>query len=194
MNKTEKELNPKQAAFCREYIKDCNGKQAVIRAGYSAKNAEVKAAQLLRIVNVKKEISRLLGELLQEAKIPLEKRIFEYWMVRAFYDITEIVDLKGALKLTEDQLREKGLQVCIDSINRKLNAQGREIITYKFADKDAAVEMLQKYIRMIREEITITEDTHLIDLRNLLLERANKSPKEKERLIAELEKATGDPK
>jgi phage terminase small subunit len=194
MNKNEKELNPKQAAFCREYIKDCNGKQAAIRAGYAPKNAEVKAAQILRIVNVKKEISRLLGELLQEAKIPLEKRIFEYWMVRAFYDITEIVDLKGALKLTEEQLREKGLQVCIDSINRKLNAQGQEIITYKFADKDAAVEMLQKYIRMIREEITITEDTHLIDLKNLLLERADKSPQEKERIIAELEKATGNSK
>ena len=151
-------LNPKQAAFCREYIRDCNGRQAAIRAGYAPKTAEVMAAKLLRIVKVKTEISRLLGELLAEAKVPLEKRIFEYWTVRAFYDITEIVDLRGNLRLSEAELRERGLQVCIDSINRKVNAQGQEIITYKFADKDAAVEMLQKYIRMIREELTISGD------------------------------------
>jgi phage terminase small subunit len=149
-------LNPKQAAFCREYVRDCNGKQAAIRAGYAPKTAEVRAVQLLRILKVKDEISRLLDELLAEAKLPLEKKIFEYWTVRAFYDITEIIDLAGSLKLTEAQLRERGLHVCIDSINRKVNSQGQEIITYKFADKDAAVEMLQKYIRMIREEITIS--------------------------------------
>jgi hypothetical protein len=79
-------------------------------------------------------------------------------MARAFYDITEIIDLNGTLKLTEEELREKGLHVCIDSINRKTTARGDIVITYKFADKDAAVEMLQKYIKMIREEITLTGD------------------------------------
>jgi phage terminase small subunit len=151
-------LNPKQAAFCREYVTDCNGKQAAIRAGYAEKTAAITATKLLIISNVRDEISRLLGELLREAKVPLEKKIFDYWMVRAFYDITELIDLNGNVKLTEEELREKGLYVCIDSINKKVNAQGETIITYKFADKDAAVEMLQKYIKMIREEITITGD------------------------------------
>ncbi|MDR2134607.1 MAG: terminase small subunit [Treponema sp.] len=163
-SKAGQKLNDKQAAFCREYVRDCNGNQAAIRAGYAAKNAGQTASKLLRISKVREEISRLLGEILQESKIPLEKKIFDYWTVRAFYDITEIVGLDGKVKLTEEELREKGLEVCIDSINRKVNAQGEETLTYKFADKDAAVEMLQKYIKMIREEITLVGDLPIIKI------------------------------
>ncbi|MDR1240018.1 MAG: terminase small subunit [Treponema sp.] len=157
-------LNDKQAAFCREYVKDCNGAQAAIRAGYAPKNAEVTAAKLLRLVKVRDEISALLGELLQEAKIPLERKIFDYWMIRAFYDITEIISVNGVMKLSDEELRAKGLHVCIDSINQKVSAQGETIITYKFADKDRAAEMLQKYIRMIREEVTIKGDIPVIKI------------------------------
>lgn len=46
-------LNPKQAAFVKEYLVDRNGKQAAIRAGYSEKTAKEQAARLLTIVNVK---------------------------------------------------------------------------------------------------------------------------------------------
>lgn len=40
-------MNPKQAAFVREYLVDCNGTQAAIRAGYSPRTANVQAAELL---------------------------------------------------------------------------------------------------------------------------------------------------
>jgi phage terminase small subunit len=41
-------LSFKQAAFVREYLKDFNGTQAAIRAGYSEKTAESQASTLLR--------------------------------------------------------------------------------------------------------------------------------------------------
>ena len=59
---TERPLTNKQLAFCREYVKDSNGKQAAIRAGYSAKTAEVKASQLLRLVKIKQETGRIQAE------------------------------------------------------------------------------------------------------------------------------------
>jgi len=40
-------LTPKQSRFIEEYLIDLNGKQAAIRAGYSAKTAEVQASRLL---------------------------------------------------------------------------------------------------------------------------------------------------
>ncbi|MFM9917854.1 MAG: terminase small subunit, partial [Rhizobacter sp.] len=43
----------RQAAFVAEYVKDFNGRQAAIRAGYSAKTAEQAASRLLRAVKVK---------------------------------------------------------------------------------------------------------------------------------------------
>jgi LPS O-antigen subunit length determinant protein (WzzB/FepE family) len=74
-------------------------------------------------------------------------------MKRAFYDVTGIIDLNGNLQITGEELREKGLDACIDSINKKTDAQGREIITYKFADKDRAADMLQRYIQMIKDPV-----------------------------------------
>lgn len=41
------ELTPKQAAFVREYLKDHNGTQAAIRAGYSKKTAKEIATENL---------------------------------------------------------------------------------------------------------------------------------------------------
>jgi len=186
------ELNEKQRLFVIEYLKDFNATQAAINAGYSKKTARSIGQENLTKPDIQAEISRQVGELLKQAKIPLEKQIFEFWMKRAFYDITEIVDLNGTLKLSEQELRAKGLHVCIDSVNKKINAQGKIMIVYQFADKDKAVEMLQKYIQMIREQpITIKDDRQMVDLSNLLLGQKT-DPKERERIIAELEKATGN--
>ncbi len=54
------ELSPKQDMFCREYLIDLNATQAAIRAGYSAKTANVKGAQLLAIVSIQNRIAELL--------------------------------------------------------------------------------------------------------------------------------------
>ena len=187
------ELNEKQRLFVIEYLKDFNATQAAINAGYSKKTARSIGQENLTKPDIQAEISRQVDKLLKQAKIPLEKQIFEYWMKRAFYDVTEIIDLEGGgIKLTEEELRAKGLHVCIDSINKKLNAKGETVMVYQFADKDKAVEMLQKYIQMIREQpIEITDDRRqLVDLKNLLLTQSKNDPKERDRIIAELERVT----
>ncbi|RPH76590.1 MAG: terminase small subunit, partial [Nitrospiraceae bacterium] len=45
-------INPKRQRFIEEYLVDCNGKQAAIRAGYSEKTAEVQGSQLLSMLKV----------------------------------------------------------------------------------------------------------------------------------------------
>ena len=65
-------LNPKRQRFCEEYLKDSNGTQAAIRAGYSAKTAEVQASQLLSILNVKEHIAGLRAELSAEMEMSRE--------------------------------------------------------------------------------------------------------------------------
>ena len=56
---SETPINPKQAAFCCEWIIDHNGTQAAIRAGYARKGARVRAVRLLSKDNIKTEIARL---------------------------------------------------------------------------------------------------------------------------------------
>lgn len=52
----------RQIQFAQEYVVDFNGKQAAIRAGYSAKSAEVTACKMLRTAKVRSEIERLLAD------------------------------------------------------------------------------------------------------------------------------------
>lgn len=51
-------LNPKQAAFVREYVRDFNACAAAIRAGYSRKTAKSQGQRLLTNVDIQTAIKR----------------------------------------------------------------------------------------------------------------------------------------
>ena len=53
------ELNEKQKIFCQEYMKDLNGTQAAIRAGYSEKTARSIGNRLLTNVDIQAYIQEL---------------------------------------------------------------------------------------------------------------------------------------
>ena len=52
----EAALNPRQLAFCREYVVDYSGTQAAVRAGYGPKNAQNQAFCLMAYKSVRKLI------------------------------------------------------------------------------------------------------------------------------------------
>jgi len=71
------ELTAKQKQFCIEYLKDFNGTQAAIRAGYSKDTANEQSSRLLINVNVKKKIQKLADEILgNDIKFILENVYF----------------------------------------------------------------------------------------------------------------------
>lgn len=55
-------LTDRQELFCREYLVDLNATQAVIRAGYSPKNAGYCGSHLLDNPDVKNRIAELMDE------------------------------------------------------------------------------------------------------------------------------------
>jgi phage terminase small subunit len=65
-------LSPKRQRFVDEYIVDCNGTQAAIRAGYSAKSAQEQAAQLLSILIVKQAIEEKLAVIRKENELTVD--------------------------------------------------------------------------------------------------------------------------
>lgn len=73
MGSPDKKLTDQQELFCREYLKDTNGKQAAIRAGYSEATAEVKASQLLRIVKVRARVDELMDKRSAKLEITADK-------------------------------------------------------------------------------------------------------------------------
>lgn len=65
-------LNPKRRAFIVEYLKDFDGKNAAIRAGYSPRNAASTACNLLKIPTISKQIDEYLDNLKMDATEALQ--------------------------------------------------------------------------------------------------------------------------
>ena len=65
-------MNAKQKRFVEEFLIDLNGKQAAIRAGYSARTAEVQASRLLSNAKVKAAVDAAKAQRSKETKIDAE--------------------------------------------------------------------------------------------------------------------------
>ena len=75
-----KPLNDKQKAFCREYVRDWNGKRAYMAAYPDAKekSAEAAASRLLSNVKVQEHIEYLKGNIEELLGISKAKVVEEY--------------------------------------------------------------------------------------------------------------------
>lgn len=60
-------LNEREKVFCREYVKQGNGQQSALKAGYAKKSARQTASRLLTRRNVQQEIARLSQKREQKA-------------------------------------------------------------------------------------------------------------------------------
>ncbi len=65
-------MNAKQKAFITEYMKDKNGTQAAIRAGYSERSAYSQASDLLKIPEIMQEIEARQNAAMAAAGITAE--------------------------------------------------------------------------------------------------------------------------
>jgi len=157
-------LTPKQMRFVDEWLIDFNGKQAAIRAGYSAKTAEATAARLLRNVKVQAEISRRQKDLQRRTEISQDRVVKELARI-AFADATDyacvetltyenedgtvspvqIVSPKDTDTLSDDQ------RAAIAGI--KHGANGIEV---KLHDKIKALELLGRHIGMFNDKLSLS--------------------------------------
>lgn len=70
-------LTKKQRKFADEYLIDCNGTQAAIRAGYSPKTANEQAAKLMANKKISTYISNKLDEMSSE-RLADAQEVLEY--------------------------------------------------------------------------------------------------------------------
>jgi phage terminase small subunit len=86
-------MTAKQEAFAIEYLKDKNGTQAAIRAGYSKKTAASIAYELLEKPDVKEFIGQKQEEAAKNAEVHVD------WIVQQYKEIAQNVLAKDADKL-----------------------------------------------------------------------------------------------
>jgi phage terminase small subunit len=159
-------LTKQQELFCHEYIKDRNGTQAAIRAGYSAKTAGALAYQLFKNIYIKGRVNQLISAELGNIDATAA-RIKRELTNLAFINIADAYDQNGALKPFEDMPVELQRAILAVESEELFDGQGknREQIGYtkriKLTDKLKALEMLGRHQKMFTD---ITEHKGLENL------------------------------
>lgn len=132
-------MRPQIAKFCLEYLKDGNGKQAAIRAGYSEKTAGSQAHDLLKRPDVKEKVGAKVQKTMDNLEISVD-RILKERARLAFYDPGDIalanIKKPGDIaKLPEDVRRAIS--------GWKWDKEGRLVLL--MAGKDASLTALERH-------------------------------------------------
>jgi phage terminase small subunit len=159
-------VTPRQKAFVDEYLIDLNGAQAAVRAGYSAKTAEVQGSRLLGNAKVAIAITAAKAARSERTKVDADwvlSRLHE----EAEADVNDLYDpVTGQVKPIKDWplIWRKGLVAGIESYPEKIgeDEDGKPIFgtgyKLKMSDRARRVEMLGKhvYVSAFREQIDHT--------------------------------------
>lgn len=98
---TKETLTPKQHRFCIEYLKDRNGKEAAIRAGYSPNAAAQQAYELLKLPKVRLMIDAEQQDSLDRVRVDAD------WIKRRLKEEAEDMDNSGGERIRALELLGK---------------------------------------------------------------------------------------
>ena len=141
--------NPRYELFCQEYMKDLNGTQAAIRAGYSEKTAVVKSSQLLTLVNISERISELMQERQQRTQVTADMVIAELAKV-AFHNVQDFVN--GGNSILELKHLDREKVAAVSAVKTTMKADGDLVSEVKFHDKIAALEKLGRHLGVFEKD------------------------------------------
>lgn len=157
-------LTKRVAKFVEEYVKDFNGRQAAIRAGYSPNGAEVTASRLLRNPNVRAVLAPDLtkrveerAEAINRMELSVERTRLEIARL-AYFDPRKMFDKSGnPIPLHE---LDDDTAACINGLDVLEEYEGsgddRRLIghvkKYKVADKNSALEKASKILGLFEQD------------------------------------------
>lgn len=169
-------LTPKQNAFIGEYLKDLNGTQAAIRAGYSAHTAESQAARLLGNVKVRTVLDEALKRRAARTEVKADDILRELARV-ALTDIGQAFDDEGRLRPLKDIPEDVRRAIAGIEVEELYEWENKERVNIgrvrkvKFWDKTRGLELLGKHFKLYTEKI---EHSGSLTLEQLVLESMKK--------------------
>lgn len=154
------DLTDKQEIFCLEYLKDLNGKQAAIRAGYSEKTAQEHSSRMLTNVKVQARIQVLKEKRAERCEITADMILNELAAI-GFSKITDYLKVED-IEDEEGNSTKKTLRVVTifktDEVDAKKSLaiseirQTKEGISLKVHDKIKALELIGKHIGFFEKD------------------------------------------
>lgn len=145
-------MTAKQERFCIEYLKDQNGTQALIRAGYSPKGAKVTACQNLKNPEIWAYIAKELAERKRRAELTKDKVIEEIKKI-AFSNIKDFVNGGNAI-LELKYLDEEKTGAVQGVKTQTITTKGQTFVNQeiKLYNKLDALEKLAKHLGLYEED------------------------------------------
>jgi len=155
-------LTPKKRKFALEYLKDLNGAQAAIRAGYAKNAAKEQAARLLTDANVKEIIEREQAKHAEKSGITIERVLAEYAKI-GFADIRKVFDKDG--EVLHPQEMDDDIAAAVTSVDVTTITSGRKdskVISkthrVKLSDKKNALDSIARHLGMFKDSVELKSD------------------------------------
>ncbi|SRR5579885_103643 len=148
-------FRPRVEKFITEYLKDLNGTQAAIRAGYSTKSARYQASKLLRNVAVSQAI-RLRFDIELKANHASIRRIVRELSLIAFCDPGQMLDEDGRLRPLSEispELRHGILGLTVTESRSGNDDKNVRVVQRVRFDKLTALNLLVRHYGMLTDRL-----------------------------------------
>lgn len=153
-------MSPRRVRFIDEYLKDRNGKQAAIRAGYSPASAESQASRMLKDPEVEKRVGELVAKASKRSLLTVE-RVQEEIARIAFADPRNLVNEAGQLRALHELDADTAAVVASIEVEDLFEGKGeaREHVgtlrKVKTWDKTKALDMAGRHLGMFKVEVDV---------------------------------------
>lgn len=143
----------RQVRFVLEYLKDLNGTQAAIRAGYSPRHACVEGSRLLANPRVKEAIERAEEQAQARTQVTIDHILRELARV-AFADVTEVAYFEnGKLVIRDTAVLERDTRCAIAELSESTGrTHSRKV---RMHDKLKALELLGRHLGMFKDKVDV---------------------------------------
>lgn len=154
-------MTPRQQRFVEEYLKDLNGTQAAIRAGYSEKTANEQAARLLAHVSVRAAVDEALEKRKERSGIDADyvlKKLVEI----AEMDVLDIMTDDMSLKPVSQWPKVWRQYLSGFDLAEMFEGRGdeREMVgilkKIKWPDKTKNLELLGRHFGMFKDKVEVS--------------------------------------
>lgn len=145
-------LTQKQRSFCLEYIKDKNGTQAAIRAGYSKKTAMQIAEQNLRKLEIQHFVKNLLDEIAERSKVTAAMIAEEYKKI-AFANVADV--LSEGNEITDIKTLDRSISATVEMVKKtvtEFEGGTKTSVQVKLHSKIAALDSLAKHLGFFEKD------------------------------------------
>jgi phage terminase small subunit len=148
-------LTERQARFVDEYMRDLNGQQAAIRAGYSPSTAAHLAFQTLANPRVAAAVARAKAERSARTKLDADLILYELAAI-AFSDMHDFVGWNGrGILIRRSENINPHARKAIREL-KETNTENGSTLSIKLHDKVRALELLGKHIALFPERHEVT--------------------------------------